>query len=355
MHHGNAGKADCQKQGTALSQDQKLLVYIPTFQGAHRIIPVLKALVQSARGCVDPDFVRLHVSDNHSTDDAPKQIERFLAAHAPFSWDVHVNGQNIGATQNVMRGFHVDANQDYLWILGDDDLITVDALPRLESLLNAVSESDQSPALIQVNCLTVAEAVFAGLLEQPLVAHPELLSGAYRNRRHTALSMDTVGNSISVDVDDSLFGATMCSVYKASVYRDRLGHASLAEYGDWESATGYRAETIFPHAYHFFKLLQPDDVVVFDPYVYSINTVGHQSWFQKKSIVIGLGTLDLLLSYRDFGLIDGDLFSYQLASVVAQRFNDYAWILDNDSDAMSRRQLLAFSKAVVSLLKAGHP
>lgn len=108
-----------------------LTIAIPTWNRAVHLRRLLDALLPMTADCAGR--IEIIVSDNGSTDDTPT----VLAAACRDRPDVHVlrNALNIGGDANFARCFH-QAQGQYLWVIGDDDIPKTGFIPALLDLLN---------------------------------------------------------------------------------------------------------------------------------------------------------------------------------------------------------------------------
>ena len=72
------------------------------------------------------------VLDNNSTDGTATLVKNLQAKHPNLSY--HKNHYNIGLGGNIARALEM-ANQEYLWLLGDDDKLHFEAWPDLEKAI----------------------------------------------------------------------------------------------------------------------------------------------------------------------------------------------------------------------------
>jgi abequosyltransferase len=118
---------------TARQADQpRLTIAIPTFNRARFLTELLDCL-QPQIAAVPPGSVELLVVDNASDDATPAVVASFIEhglACRPMR-----NATNIGADANFLRCFELAQGQ-YVWVLGDDDLLMPGALAELLSLLD---------------------------------------------------------------------------------------------------------------------------------------------------------------------------------------------------------------------------
>lgn len=107
-----------------------LTIAIPTYNRAAFLDQSLESL-KAQMGELN-DQVELIISDNHSSDDTPSVVEK----HRKSGLNLRYlrNEENIGMDGNFIQCFR-SARSEYLWVLGDDDYLGVNALADLVSLL----------------------------------------------------------------------------------------------------------------------------------------------------------------------------------------------------------------------------
>jgi len=116
-----------------MSQDGSLISFcIPTYNRAPFLEALLRALVED-KGALPVEIV---VSDNCSTDRTGKILEEYSGRHGVR---YSRNGENLGAVRNVLKVMGM-AKGEYLWILGDDDLIVPGITPYVTNLLGRKEE-----------------------------------------------------------------------------------------------------------------------------------------------------------------------------------------------------------------------
>jgi len=96
-----------------------LSIAVPTYRRAHWLRRCLTEVLAQA-DLLPPGAVEVVVSDNASPDDTPAVLAD-LAAHHP-ALRVHRNPVNIGPEANF-RLLRDRARGEYLWLLGDDDIV----------------------------------------------------------------------------------------------------------------------------------------------------------------------------------------------------------------------------------------
>ncbi len=110
-----------------------LSLCIPTYNRASLLREALEAV--AAQG--DADLfasVEVYISDNASADGTEPMVREFAALHPQINLRYHRHPENLGADRNIL-GLARQAVGEFVWILGDDDLLLPGALAKLLSLM----------------------------------------------------------------------------------------------------------------------------------------------------------------------------------------------------------------------------
>lgn len=114
-----------------------LSICVPTYNRAPLLRVMLEALLPQVAAA--GDAVELCLSDNASTDQTP-QVIRQAQALGPLRYSR--NAENLGPIRNFHRLANEMARGDYVWILGDDDLVRPGAVARVLEALRANADLD---------------------------------------------------------------------------------------------------------------------------------------------------------------------------------------------------------------------
>jgi glycosyltransferase involved in cell wall biosynthesis len=159
----------------------RLKIAIPTFNRAGPLAATLNALVPQ----LTPDC-RLVVFDNCSPVPARVAVDAAARSNAGANVTVVRHPTNLGGLANLMRCFEAaDPSDEWLWVLGDDDLVRPDAVARIAAVTAA------HPDAVFVNFATAAwcdrPATFVSRGVEELVRRMEefhntlfISSGVYR-------------------------------------------------------------------------------------------------------------------------------------------------------------------------------
>jgi glycosyltransferase involved in cell wall biosynthesis len=188
---------------------KKLTIAIPTYNRIQYLERHIEALLpQLSAEC------HLLIIDNHSNVDVARSLSATLGQYPGLSYKILRNPVNIGGNANVLRCFEL-CETDWLWVLGDDDLVGPKAITI------ALRAIEQYPENILLN--------FCGL-------------GMHREQ-----AVETVGVGDFIKSWDSFSNILFISanIYHAKTIKTRLSY-------------GYHfAYTCAPHLAMVLQALQP--------------------------------------------------------------------------------------------------
>jgi len=112
-----------------------LSVLVPTYQRASLLRIMLQALLPQAAAC--DEVVEICIADNASTDDTTAVIDDARSAHPGVRLNVVCRERNIGPVRNYVCCATEQATGEFIWALGDDDLLLAGALQRVCTTIRA--------------------------------------------------------------------------------------------------------------------------------------------------------------------------------------------------------------------------
>jgi glycosyltransferase involved in cell wall biosynthesis len=113
----------------------RLTIAIPTYNRNE----TLKNTIQHLLPQITPDC-RLVISDNHSPVPIEETLAPVLSQYPNVDLQIIRNRFNIGAAANILRCFEY-CYSDWLWILGDDDIVLPDAV---NTVFNTISGNESA-------------------------------------------------------------------------------------------------------------------------------------------------------------------------------------------------------------------
>ncbi|MFN9221331.1 MAG: glycosyltransferase family 2 protein, partial [Planctomyces sp.] len=286
-------------------QQPLLSICIPTCNRAGFLRVMLQALLPQVSQF--PGQVEVWVLDNASTDKTDQVLAESVVL-GPFR--VHRQHQNIGPTRNIVCGPATLANGEYVWVLGDHNLLRPGALSRLLTCL----KQHRSHGVFYVNFLAASfpsqwpeEAVGGYDGEFQYLGNPEVRSGIVSRWYHL------------LRPHSSACTQNYVHIVSTKIWRDFWQDG--VQGSDYSSAL-----TTYPHTMTIIKTAcnQPA-VVMADPMITIFN--GAQSWSdpQVRLDVWSKGLTDMLNELKRHGvpvdlreLLWRDLFKAGFRTVVAE-------------------------------------
>ena len=125
----------------------RLSICIPTYSRAELLEFCLATVLPQVAEFEEE--VECVVCDNGSPDHTPKVIETY-ARQFPFLRTFR-NHENIGVLGNFSRVVSEHAKGEYVWLIGDDDAVTVGAVGRVLAAIRPASVGGSVPGLIALN------------------------------------------------------------------------------------------------------------------------------------------------------------------------------------------------------------
>ena len=121
---------------------RKLFIYIPTYNRPSSLSAQLNALTPQLEKYAQS--VRLVVRDNNSSKYAFEELSiQYQSSNVSFE----KNFGNIGGNANIALGFVLSKEDEFLWILSDNDIVKPDCLayliPKLENTVDFVVINDE--------------------------------------------------------------------------------------------------------------------------------------------------------------------------------------------------------------------
>lgn len=116
----------------------KLSICIPTFMRRERLLATATVVCEQL-----PAGAEVVISDNGSTDGTSDAVRAFSAARPDVPIRLVTHAVNVGFDRNVLDVVS-NAQGDYCWLLGDDDV------PREGAVARIISELDHHPDLIHL-------------------------------------------------------------------------------------------------------------------------------------------------------------------------------------------------------------
>ena len=118
-----------------MSTSTLLSICIPTYQRSALLRVMLETLMPQVAAV--GDVVEVCIADNASTDETGSVIEAARAAHPDARVTYTRHAENRGAIRNLIGCATEQATGQYVWAIGDDDLLLPGAVARVVTALRA--------------------------------------------------------------------------------------------------------------------------------------------------------------------------------------------------------------------------
>jgi glycosyltransferase involved in cell wall biosynthesis len=265
----------------------KISICIPTYNRATHLANCLNSLKVSAGSAVD-DF-EVCISDNASTDDT-QEVVRQAQAVLPIRY--RRNAENLGISRNFLNVVEM-AEGEFVWLVGDDDLIVPSGLARLSRLIDEHPRVD----FYYVNAFHLTtEHVLS--CQQPfdtrdLPRHLRRFSNWQIGGELPFLSL------ISPKVSFDFLGGMFLSVFRRKNWIENSGALDSSAITD--SRTFSHFDNTFPHIRIFSRAFARSQAYFnADPLIVCLT--GAREWAPKYPLVRSVRLIEALQAYRSAGL-----------------------------------------------------
>jgi len=115
-----------------MKENKILTIAIPTYNRAPFLEKSLERITNQLKGFEDK--VELLISDNSSSDNTGEVVRKFIDQGIELKYNRNVI--NLGMDGNFVYCFQ-NATSKYIWILGDDDYLVEETIPKLLNLIDS--------------------------------------------------------------------------------------------------------------------------------------------------------------------------------------------------------------------------
>ncbi len=119
-----------------------LSICIPTYNRANYLCDTIENILDQVKRLPNDyqNNIELCISDNHSTDNTSKVVERYQKL-STINIIYNVNERNIGPDANFLRAVSL-SNAEFVWLLGSDDKIESEGLKFIYEYIKTHSDVD---------------------------------------------------------------------------------------------------------------------------------------------------------------------------------------------------------------------
>ncbi len=265
----------------------KISICIPTFNRARHLENCLHSVLSSSRyGGLDFEVC---VSNNCSTDDTELVVSR-LQALLPIKY--RRNQRNLGIPRNFLNVVDM-AEGDFVWLVGDDDLLVPDAITRLSILIKEHPSVD----FFYVNAYHLSTE-FVLSRPQPFDTAMLPMGMAPFSRRQTNGELpflDLISPSVSFD----FLGGMFLSVFRRKNWLDNKQTLDSNALNDERTFSHF--DNTFPHV-KIFSRAYADSRAYFNAMPLIVCLTGAREWAPMYPLVRSFRLIEALDEYRRAGL-----------------------------------------------------
>jgi glycosyltransferase involved in cell wall biosynthesis len=265
----------------------RISICISTYNRAVHLLNCLNSIILN-KGRFAIDF-EVCVSDNSSTDETEEVVCR---AQEYMEIKYQKNPQNLGATKNFLSVVEM-ADSEFVWLLGDDDLLMPYALEEINDLIGKYPDVD----FFYVNsCHLTSEYVLSFPQPFDTANLPQKLKpfSSWTDSGEMKF-LDLVDPKVSFD----FLGGIFLSVFRRENWRRNIG--ALDESAVNDNRMFSHLDNTFPHV-KIFSQAFADSKAFFNFQPLSVSLIGVREWEPMFHLVASVRLVEALEEYRKNGL-----------------------------------------------------
>lgn len=265
----------------------KISVCIPTYNRAAHLANCLQSIiVNKAKSTID---FQVCVSDNCSTDGTHDVVRR---AEECMSVKYHKNPRNLGIPKNFLNAVEM-ADGEFIWLIGDDDLLMPYALEELYALISSHPNVD----FFYINSMHLTTEYVSSFPQPFDTTNLPKNMKPFSTWPHSGEMwfMDLVNPKISFD----FLGGMFLSVFRRQNWiknTDVLDEAAVSD-----ARTFSHFDNTFPHIKIFSKAFS-NSRAFFNANPLSVCLTGAREWAPMYPFVQSVRLVETLDEYRKNGL-----------------------------------------------------
>lgn len=262
-------------------------ICIPTYNRASRLVNCLHS-IRLNRSLNEVDY-EVCVSDNGSSDHTSAVVH---AAAQGLNIRYFRHPENVGRVLNYLKVVDM-AEGEFIWLLGDDDLLVPDALLTVSALLHEHQDVD----FFYVNSFNLSTE-YVMSFPQPfdtaqLPAHMSTFSTYSRSGERSFISL--VDPAVSFD----FIGAMFLAVFRKQQWMQHVDALDQQAISDERTFSHY--DNTFPHVKIFARAFAESKAYIYCRPL-SVNLSGSREWAPMSPLINIVRLVESLDQYRENGL-----------------------------------------------------
>lgn len=265
----------------------KISICIPTYNRANHLANCLQSII-SNRLRSEIDF-EVCVSDNHSADNT-EDVVRQARQKLPIKY--RKNSSNIGIPKNFLNVVDM-AEGEFVWLIGDDDLLMPSALVDLDCLLKGNADVD----FFYVNAFHLTTQYVLSF-PQPFDTSnlpTDMVPFSSRLQSGKMAFVDLIDPKISFD----FLGGMFLSVFRRSNWRQNINALTSTALSDMRTFSHF--DNTFPHVKIFSKAFA-NSLAYFNNRPLIVCLSGAREWAPMYPFVHSVRLVEALEEYKKNGL-----------------------------------------------------
>lgn len=264
-----------------------LSICIPTYNRAAHLRNCLSSLIQCGLGKI-PE-VQVCISDNCSTDATKKVV---IEAEKKLALKYKINKSNFGFARNMLEVVQM-ADGQFVWVLGDDDLLIAGACEKIIALIKKYRAVD----FFVVNSKHLSTE-YVHRFPQPFD-----LSNLPRTMEPFSLRTECGEMPFLKLIDPKIcfdyLGGIYLSVFRRSLWLANTG--CLDETAIYDDRSLSHPDNTFPHVKIFAHAFSKS-TAYFSAEPASVSLTGAQEWSAKGPLIMSIRLPEALEEYKNNGL-----------------------------------------------------
>ena len=265
----------------------KISICIPTYNRAVHLTNCLHSIILN-RSRSEIDF-QVCVSDNCSTNETELVVR---SAQASIAIKYHKNTKNLGIPKNFINVVDM-ADGEFVWLIGDDDLLLPNALEELDKLITR----NQSVDFFYVNSYHL-DTQYVSSFPQPFDTAnlpKDMKPFSSWEKTGELMFMELINPKISFD----FLGGMFLSVFRR---KNWLQNVNVLDAGAIEDTRTFsHIDNTFPHV-KIFATAFAESRAVFNAKPLNVCLTGVREWGPMYSFVHSVRLVEVLDEYRKNGL-----------------------------------------------------
>lgn len=265
----------------------KLSICIPTYNRAEHLVSCLHSIcLNKSRSKID---FQVCVSDNCSTDETEEVVRR---AQESLDIKYQKNLSNLGRVRNYLNVVEM-ADGEFVWLLGDDDLLMPDALMKVCDLIDKYTDVD----FFYINSFHLSTQYLADFPKPFDTANlPKNMTpfSAWANSGEMKF-MELINPKISFD----FLGGMFLAVFRRDNWMQNISALDGAAILDARTFSHF--DNTFPHLKIFAKAFA-NSRAFFHAAPLSVCLTGAREWAPMSPLVNSVRLVEALDEYRKNGL-----------------------------------------------------